>query len=45
MERGCWVGWDNILTWSNFFDVVLFLLASLVTGPSFMAISSVVLEL
>ena len=29
----------------NFFDVVLFLLSSLVTGPSFMAISSLVLEL
>ena len=30
---------------SNFFDVVLFLLSSLVTGPSFMSISSLVLEL
>ena len=30
---------------SNFFDVVLFLLPSLVTGPSFMSISSLVLEL
>ena len=29
----------------NFFDVVLFLLSSLVTGPSFMSISSLVLEL
>ena len=29
----------------NFFDVVLFLLSSLVAGPSFMSISSVVLEL
>ena len=36
---------SQILTSSNFFDVVLFLLASLVTGPSFMSISSVVLEL
>ena len=30
---------------SNFFDVVLFLLSSLVTGPNFMSISSLVLEL
>ena len=30
---------------SNFFDVVLFLLSSLVTGPSFMSISPLVLEL
>ena len=30
---------------SNFFDVVLFLLSSLVTGRSFMSISSLVLEL
>ena len=30
---------------SNCFDVVLFLLSSLVTGPSFMSISSLVLEL
>ena len=30
---------------SKFFDVVLFLLSSLVTGPSFMWISSLVLEL
>ena len=30
---------------SNIFDVVLFLLSSLVTGPSFMSISSLVLEL
>ena len=29
----------------NFFDVALFLLSSLVTGPSFMSISSLVLEL
>ena len=29
----------------NFFDIVLFLLSSLVTGPSFMSISSLVLEL
>ena len=32
------------MTWSNFFDVVLFL-SSLVTGPSFMSMSSLVLEL
>ena len=30
---------------SNFLDMVLFLLSSLVTGPSFMSISSLVLEL
>ena len=30
---------------SNFFDVVLFLLSSLLTGPSFMSLSSLVLEL
>ena len=30
---------------SNFFGIVLFLLSSLVTGPSFMSISSLVLEL
>ena len=29
----------------NFFDVALFLLSSLVTGPSLMSISSLVLEL
>ena len=29
----------------KFFDVTLFLLSSLVTGPSFMSISSLVLEL
>ena len=30
---------------SSFFDVVLFLLSSLVAGPSFMSIVSLVLEL
>ena len=30
---------------TNFFDVVLFLLSSLVTGPSFISISSLLLEL
>ena len=30
---------------SNFFDVVLFIMSSLVTGPSFMSMSSLVLEL
>ena len=30
---------------SNFFDIVLFLLSSLVTGPSFVSTSSLVLEL
>ena len=29
---------------SNFFDGVLFLLSNLVTGPSFMSVSSLVLE-
>ena len=33
-------------TWtSNFFDVVLFLLSGLITGPRFMSISPLVLEL
>ena len=36
---------SNMTSTSNFFDVVLFLLSSLVTGPSFMSISSLVLEL
>ena len=39
---------DNDLTGRHcqiFFDVVLFLLSSLVTGPSFKSISSLVLEL
>ena len=31
--------------WSNFFDVVLFVLSSLITGPSFMSVSSLVLAL
>ena len=39
-----WQFSDMTLT-SNFFDVVLFLLSGLVTGPSFMSISSLVLEL
>ena len=34
---------NDIIT--NFFDVVLFLLLNLLTGPSFMSISSLVLEL
>ena len=33
------------MSMSKFFDVVLFLLSSLVTGPRFMSISSLVLEL
>ena len=33
------------ITSSFFFDVVLFLLSTLVTGPSFMSVSSLVLEL
>ena len=36
---------SNMLSSSNFFDAVLFLLLSLVTGPSFLSISSLVLEL
>ena len=36
---------SDMTSTSNFFDVVLFLLSSLVTGPSFMPISSLVLEL
>ena len=35
----------DITSSSKFFDVVLFLLSILVTGPSFMSISSLVLEL
>ena len=35
----------NMTSTSNFFDVALFLLSSLVTVPSFMSISSLVLEL
>ena len=36
---------SDMTSTSNFFDVVLFFLSSLVTSPSFMSISSVVLEL
>ena len=36
---------SDMTSTSNFFDVVLFLLSSLVTGPSFISISSLVLEL
>ena len=38
---------SQFLKWrqSQFFDVILFLLSGLVTGPSFMSISSLVLEL
>ena len=36
---------SDMTSMSNFFDVVLFLLSSLVTGPCFMLISSLVLEL
>ena len=36
---------SDMTSTSNFFDVVLFLLSSLVTGPSFMSISLLVLEL
>ena len=42
-------GNDTIICWheviSNFFDVVVFYLSSLVTDPSFMSISLLVLEL
>ena len=43
-----WQWCQNLLTWHHhqkFYDVVLFLLSSLVTGPSFMSISSLVLQL
>ena len=43
-----WQWHHNFLMWHHgqiFFDVVLFLLSSLVTGASFMSISSVILEL
>ena len=42
---------NNVVTicwqtsWSNFFSVVVFLLSSLVTGPSFISLSLLVLEL
>ena len=36
---------SDMTSTSNFFDVVLFLLSSLVTGPSFISISLLVLEL
>ena len=52
LQIGCklekWQLRHNFPTWLHrqfFFDVVLFLLSSLVTGPSFMSISSLVLEL
>ena len=35
----------DMMSSPNFFDDVFFLLSSLVTGPSFMSISSLVLEL
>ena len=56
-EFGLWINWPKVgkmtmtlqfsdmTSSSNFFDVVLFLLSSLVTGSSFMSISSLVLEL
>ena len=37
------INWENENS-VTFFDVVLFLLSSLVTGPSFMSISSLVLQ-
>ena len=36
---------SDMMSTSIFFDIALFLLSSLVTGPSFMSISSLVLEL
>ena len=36
---------SDMTSTSNFFDVALFFLSSLVTGPSFVSISSLVLEL
>ena len=36
---------SDMMSMSTFFDDVLFLLSRLVTGPSFMSISSLVLEL
>ena len=36
---------SDMMSMSNIFDVVLFFLSSLVTGPSFMSILSLVLEL
>ena len=44
-ENGNGVTFSEMRSSSNFFDVVLFLLASLVNGPSFMSISSLVQEL
>ena len=35
----------DMMSLSNFFDVVLFFLSSLITGPSIMSIASLVLEL
>ena len=35
----------DVTSLSNFFNITLFLLSSLVTGPSFMSVSSLVLEL
>ena len=36
---------SDMMSTSNFFDVVYFILSSLVSGPSFMPISSLVLKL
>ena len=36
---------SDMTSWSNFYDIVLFLLSSLGTAPSFMSISWLVLEL
>ena len=44
-KNGNGVKISDMMSWSNFFDVVLLLLSSLVTDLSFMSISSLVLEL
>ena len=42
-DNGIIICWHEII--SNFFDIVVFYLSSLVTDPSFMSISLLVLEL
>ena len=37
--------YSDMMSSSNFFDVVLFLLSNLITGPSLMSVSPLVLEL
>ena len=43
-KSGFWIA-PNLTSSSNFFDVVLFFLSGLVTGPNFISISSLPLEL